>query len=205
MALTRKFLSALGIDEDKAGEIIDAHIETVNALKQERDTYKADAEKLSTVQKELDDLKATTANNENPFEKQFNDLKLEYENYKQEQEAKESTSKKRDAYRTLLKEAGVSEKRIDSVLKVTDLNSIEFGSDGKIKDAKKLSDTIKTEWADFIVTEEKRGAQTSTPLSNNGGKTLTKADIMAIRDGTERRKAIAENPGLFGLPTTTNN
>ena len=57
MALTRKFLSALGIEADKVDEIISAHTETVEALKNERDTFKADAEKLTGVQKELDDLK----------------------------------------------------------------------------------------------------------------------------------------------------
>ena len=58
MALTRKFLSALGIEEAKIDEIISAHADTVNALKEQRDGYKADADKLPTVQRELDDLKA---------------------------------------------------------------------------------------------------------------------------------------------------
>ena len=44
MALTRKFLSALGIEEDKVDEIIKAHTETVDALKEQRDELKADAE-----------------------------------------------------------------------------------------------------------------------------------------------------------------
>ena len=42
MALTRKFLSALGIEEAKIDEIISAHADTVNALKEQRDSYKAD-------------------------------------------------------------------------------------------------------------------------------------------------------------------
>ena len=57
MALTRKFLSALGIEAEKIDEIIDAHTDTVNALKEERDKYKASHEALQGVQKELDDLK----------------------------------------------------------------------------------------------------------------------------------------------------
>ena len=32
MALTRKFLTAMGIEDDKIDEIITAHSETVNAL-----------------------------------------------------------------------------------------------------------------------------------------------------------------------------
>ena len=46
MALTRKFLTALGIEADKVDEIINAHAETVDALKAERDTYKDKAEKF---------------------------------------------------------------------------------------------------------------------------------------------------------------
>ena len=47
MAFTRKFLSALGIEADKVDQIIDAHTEVTDALKSERDKYKADAEKLT--------------------------------------------------------------------------------------------------------------------------------------------------------------
>ena len=52
MAMTRKFLKAMGIEEEKIEQIIEAHTETVNALKEERDKFKGDAEKLPTVQKE---------------------------------------------------------------------------------------------------------------------------------------------------------
>lgn len=44
----------------------------------------------------------------------------------------------------------------------------------------------------------------STPKPDNkggssGGNALTKADIMKIKDASERRKAIAEHPELFGI------
>ena len=35
MALTRKMLRAMGIEDEKADEIIEAHAETVDALKQQ--------------------------------------------------------------------------------------------------------------------------------------------------------------------------
>ena len=58
MAFTRKMLKAMGIEDEKIDQIIDAHSETVDALKADRDTYKEDAAKLAAVQKELDELKA---------------------------------------------------------------------------------------------------------------------------------------------------
>jgi SMC interacting uncharacterized protein involved in chromosome segregation len=179
MALTRKFLSALGIESDKIDEIINAHAETVDALKEERDNYKnykADAEKLPEVQKELDDLKKTVEDGGNVYEKKYNELKetydkekQEYENFKNEVTAKELLSKKDAAYRKLLKESGVSEKRIDSILKVSDLSTLDFDKDNKLKDSDKLMESIKTEWADFIEIKGEKGADNNNPPENNGG------------------------------------
>ena len=53
MALTRKFLAALGIEAEKVDEIITAHAETVDALKAERDEYKANAEAYAGEQKKV--------------------------------------------------------------------------------------------------------------------------------------------------------
>ena len=78
MALSRKFLNALGIESEKQDEIIEQHTVTLNEIKTERDNlkveiekYKEDAEKLSTtekklseVQKELEDLKAEGSKND---------------------------------------------------------------------------------------------------------------------------------------------
>lgn len=205
MALTRKFLSALGIEADKIDEIISAHTETVDGLKEQIANYKADAEKLPTVQKELDDLKkaAEGQDGKNPFEVKYNAIKEEFENYKKDIEQKESKSKIEAAYKALLKEAGVSEKRIDAVLKVSDLEKVKLDKDGKIEGADELKKSIETEWEDFIVKEEVAGANTAKPPKTNNGSKKTKAEIMAITDRTERRKAMMENPEVFGLAPNT--
>lgn len=199
MALTRKMLKAMGIEEEKIDQIIEAHTETVDALKEQRDNYKKDADKLPGVQKELDDLRE--AEGDDGYKDKYEKEHAAFEKYKTEQAEKETDANKRSAYKALLKDAGVSEKRIDTILKVLDLSEIELDDKGKIKNSDKVTEKIKSEWADFIVTDGKRGAETTTPPSNTGGKTMTKEEIMAIKDGTERRKAIAENPQLFGLPT----
>lgn len=62
MALSRKFLAALGIEDAKVDEIIQAHTDTVNGLKDEIEKYKADAEKLPGVQKELKNLSTSRQN-----------------------------------------------------------------------------------------------------------------------------------------------
>jgi len=200
MALTRKFLSALGIEQDKIDEIITAHTETVDALKHERDTYKADAEKLPGVQAELDGLKANAAKDggKDPWKVKYDALKEEFTDYKKDIEAKETTAKKSDAFRALLKEVGIREKRIDAVLRVSDLDSIELDENGAIVDAGKLKKSIAEEWEDFIDTTEQKGVQTVNPPTGKGkGKTMSKDEIMAIRDPVQRQNAIAENLDLF--------
>ena len=56
MALTRGLLKGMGLTDEQIGSIIEAHTETVEGLKTERDRYKTEAEKLPAVQKELDGL-----------------------------------------------------------------------------------------------------------------------------------------------------
>lgn len=205
MALTRKMLSAMGIDDDKQDEIINAHIEVVNALKEERDGFKEDAKKASKLQKEIDDLNESMKNGErSPYKvkyeakvDEYNDLKKQFDDYKADVSAKELESKKSNAYKELLKESGVSGKRIDSVLRVTDLSKIELDNDGKIKDPDGLKKNIKEEWSDFIVTESKQGANVSNPPANTGGGKKSKEEIMSIKDTAARQQAMLENKELF--------
>lgn len=200
MSLTRKFLSALGIEDDKVDEIINAHTETVNALKEQRDGFKADAEKLPAVQKELDDMKAAAEKNgKDAYKVKYEALKEDFEAYKKEQTEKESRAKKEKAYRELLAEVGISEKRIGSVLKVSDVDAIEFDDEGKVTNADALKKGIGEEWADFVVKKDTVGASTPNPLSSGGKTFKSKDEIYAIKDSKERQQAIADNHELFGI------
>lgn len=201
MALTRKMLKAMSIEDEKIDQIIEAHTETVESLKEARDTFKADAEKLGKVQKELDDLKATLPEDgKDPWKVKYDAIKEEYSNYKADVTAKETKQKKENAFRDLLKEIGVSEKRINTVLKVSDIEKLEFEEDGKVKEADTLKASLKEEWSDFIPTDGTKGAETSTPPASTGNKnTMTKEEIRAIKDPIARHKAMAENPEVVGL------
>ena len=110
MALSRKFLSALGIEADKIDEIIDAHAATVNALKEERDNYKADAERYKDAKKELDrvsnELETIKADSgkEDTYKVKYDALKEDFDNYKNGIEAEKTKTSKTKAYKELLKE-----------------------------------------------------------------------------------------------------
>ena len=123
MALTRKLLKGMGLTEEQVDTIIEAHTETTDGLKKDIEKYKGDAEKLPGVQRELDDLKAA---GDGGYKEKYEKEHKAFEDYKTAQTEKETRQVKETAYRELLKAAGVSEKRIPAILKVTDLNGIEM-------------------------------------------------------------------------------
>lgn len=201
MALSRKMLKAMGIEDEKIDQIIDAHTETVDALKQERDGYRADAEKLPNVQKQLDDMKREQdeSDGKNPWKVKYDAIKEEYGNYKTGVEAEKTKAVKEKAFREFLKGIGVAEKRLDAVVRVSEIDKLEV-EDGKVKDEDgKLAAQLKEEWADFIVTGKDKPETPENPPKNGSGGKLTKQQIMDIKDPAERQKAIAENHELFGF------
>lgn len=191
MALTRKMLKAMGIEDEKIDQIIDAHTETVEGLKQ----YKEDAEKLADVQKELNDLKAK---GDNGLQKKYDEMKAEFEKYKAEVEGAKVLAAKKEAYAEIVKDAGLSEKGAAKALKYTDWDKVELDDKGKVRNSSDHIKSLKEEWAEYVVKEGEKGADTATPPANTGSsKYNSKDEIMKIKDTTERQKAIAENIELF--------
>lgn len=201
MALTRKMLKAMGIEDEKIDEIVDAHAETVDALKKERNKYKEDADKLADIQKKYDDLKKVVDSQEDdPYKEKYDKEHKAFEEYKAGVESERTKANKTKAYKELLKKAGVSDKRIDSILRVTAVDDFELDDDGNIKDADNVVKDIQAEWAEFIEVRDQRGAGTENPPRNTGGSNkLTKADIYKkddhgryILSTAERQKALIE-------------
>ena len=211
MALTRKFLAAMGIEGDKIDQIIEAHTESTDALKADRDKYRQDTESLVDIQEKLKDAEKRAKDAEKKVEEALKNAEENesykekydaehqaFEEYKQEIEAEKLNAKKTDAYKELLKKANVSDKRFDAIVKVTSMDDIEFDENGEVKDSDKLIENIKENWSEFIVKNAEEGVQTPTPPNNTGGNTMTKEEIFNIKDRNERQKAISENHELFG-------
>lgn len=195
MAFTRKFLTTLGIEEEKIEQIIIAHRETVDPIIAERDQFKKDSDNLKTVEKELETLKQS--GEKDSYKVKYDALKDEHEKLKADIKNKEIKQTKEKAYLDLLKEVGISEKRQKSVLRCADLDSLKFDKDGNIEDVDNLKKSIADEWSDFIEKDGSKGANPPTPPTNNGGK-KSKEEIMKIKDPVERQKAISENLSSFG-------
>lgn len=196
MALTRKMLAAMDIPAEKIDEIISAHTETVSAIKEEREALRKEAddnkiykEKFESAEKELNEIKS------GDWEKKFSDLKTEYDGFKKETEEKATKTAKENAYKKLLEKAGISSKRIDSVMRVSKLDDIELDEKGEIKDADKLIEGVKTEWADFISKEGEKGADVSNPPGGDdkGGDKPSRAAELAAKYNADRYGTRKEN------------
>jgi hypothetical protein len=193
MALTnaqvREILSAAGVPTENVAEavqkIMDGHITSVNALREQRDAYKADAEKLPDVQKELDALKAK---GDQDWQKRYEDEHTAFETYKTEIANEKVRAEKVELYRKALKECNVGEKQIGNILKVSgdviDKLSIK---DGQIDDLDVLKQNIQNEWSGFIMKSKDKGAGVDTPPMN-GGDSGAKVESRAAKLAAEYHK-----------------
>ena len=179
MALTRKLLSGMGLNEEQIDTIIEAHTDTVDGLKADVIKYKGDAEKLPGIQAEFDA-------------------------YKKDVAAKEAHAAKEKAFRAILKDANLSEKGIEKAIKYAEWDKIEIEADGKLKGASAHVKAAKEEWSEYVTTTTTTGANTSTPPANNGSAKMTRAEIYKkddkgryVMSTSERQKALAENPDLM--------
>ena len=201
MAITRKLLKGMGLTEEQQDTIIEAHTDTVNGLKADVDRYKADAEKLPGVQKELDDLKGK---GDDGYKEKYESEHKAFEDYKKTVDAEKTTAAKEKAVEAVLKKIGVSEKRLQSVAKLAKadglLDALELNDDGAVKEADKLEKNLKDSYSEYITITSTKGADTPTPPANSGGANLTMADIYKkdekgryVMDYEARLKAIEEN------------
>lgn len=200
MSLTRKMLKAMGIEDEKIDQIIEAHAETTDALKADRDKYKVDAEKLPSVQRELDEAKEELGKKtDDPYKEKYEKEHKEYTEYKKGIEAEQEKAKKKAAYKEILKKANVSEKRMDAILRLTDLDKIELDEEGKVKDADKAVKAVEEEWSEYIVKEDKQGADTETPPDSKGAgdKPLSRA-AQVVAKHNERLYGVKPNPTSKG-------
>lgn len=187
MALTRKMLEALGVEEKAVEQIIDAHIEVVNGLKDKLKVYEEDAGKYAEAKAELDGLK------KEDYKAKYEKERSDFEEYKKSVEAKESRAAKEKVVREFFENKGITGTNLDIAMRgvTAEMAQLEV-VDGKIKDTKILDDLVKGTYSGLVAKIGKKGADTATPPGSSGATPMTKKDIMAIKDTTERQKAWVE-------------
>ena len=141
MALTKEFLSGLGVEGDAAARILSEHGAGLSALNAERDA-------ALSARREAEEHAAGE--------------RAAFDAFRAESERRLAAQEKKSAYRALLQRAGVAERFLDSVLRVTPLDGVPF-SDGTITDAEERLNGNRREWRDFSVHTETSGTVTTAP------------------------------------------
>ena len=185
----------MGLTDEQVDTIIEAHTDTVDGLKADVSKYKADAEKLPGVQKELDDLKAA---GDGGYKEKYEKEHSAFETYKSDVTAKESKAAKEKAVRAYFESKNITGANLDLAMRGCGEEMAALEMDGeKIKDTKSLDALVDGTYKGLVSTTLTKGANPATPPANTGGGAMTKDQIMEIKDRAERRAAIAANINLF--------
>lgn len=197
MSLTRKMLKAMGIEEEKIDQIIEAHTETVDAIKEQREAYRADAEKLPGVQRELDALKNNSGND---YKAKYEKEKKDFQDYKNGIAEKESAAAKEKAARAYFESKGIPADSMGLVIRgaKAEISGLELDGE-KIKDSTALDTLLSGDYKGLIGKTTTKGTDTKTPPNTSGGiksrEEIYKKDDKGryILSTAERQAALAAN------------
>lgn len=179
--------------EEIENRLVALHLGVVDPLKDDLTKYKADAEKLPGVQKQLDDLKAA---GDGGYKEKYEKEHSAFEAFKTDITAKESKAAKERAVRAYFESKKITGANLDLAMRGCgeEMSALELDGE-KIKDTKSLDALVDGTYKSLVSMPAVRldmGARL-----NEGGKPMTKDEIMKITDRTERRAAIAANMDLF--------
>lgn len=175
MSLTRKLLKGMGLTDEQVDTIIEAHTDTVDGLKEQVKTYKADAEKLPNVQKELDDLKSAGdggwEEKAKDFEKKYNDLVAENKN-------KETKAAKESAAKAFFESKGITGNSLEIAMRGSSAEIAALDLDGeKIKDSSALDALVNGTFKALVSTTTTKGANIPNPPITTTNKAYSADDI----------------------------
>lgn len=171
----------------------------VDTLISERDNFKGRAETAEKTLKGFEGKDFDTITKErDEWKKKAEDAEKEYSDKMAEHEKQE-----------LLKEAFADVEFTSEAAKKAIMAQIAEGvsvKNGKLIGFNDLLEDVKKNDASAFVDKEQKNleqnkARFTTPMNNKSGKvgTMTKDEIMAIKDRGERREAMLANKELFGL------
>ena len=191
MALTRKMLKALGIEDDKADQIIEEHVAATDALKAQRDALQGRAEEADSLRRQL-----AEAQDGEDFAAKYDAEHKAFEAYKAEAAEKAANAEKAELYRSLLVEQGVDAKRIPAIMRLADLSKLSVRG-GKLDGADALAESVRSEWGDFIVQTSVEGAQVAHPPVGNSGKTAVTAEAFRKMGARERQRLYQDDRATY--------
>lgn len=193
MALTRSMLKSMNLTEEQINAIIEEHTAAKDSLKSQIKNLEEKYVDYDDLKKDYEKLSADVK--ENNWKEKYDTINQEFDEYKKEVKKNHQNDIKKELYKDLLIENGVSEKQISSILEVTKFDEIELDENGKLADVEALNDNIHSKWDGFIVKNSFSGVNAENPPENNSG--TSKNDIMKIKDTAKRQQEIANHLELF--------
>lgn len=191
--MKREFLRGLGIDEEHIPKILDEHHDSLKEYKDSaskvtdlEDQLNTANEELSNRDKQIEELKSSTTDNE-ALQKQLDDYKANNDKY-------EETLSKVKLESAIKLAVAKDANDANDVLALLDKEGLELDGDT----VKGLDDklTALRENKPYLF-EQTKGKTGRTPIDGNPPQSLSREQIMGIKDPQERQKAIRENMQLF--------
>lgn len=192
--LSRKFLEALGLNENQIASIVERHSEVLEDIKKERDDYKTKAESADEIARERDRLK-------NDLEKAGDASKVqaEFDAYKNQVNKEKENQAKLSAVKSALKAAGVQrEEMADLLMGKIDLDKVEMDGEN-LKNGESIINPLKSTYAGCFGTTTTQGTPPAAPPTGGGKTVMSRTDIFRKENGKyvlstqERQAALAQS------------
>ena len=174
--------------EEIATKLVGLHRTVVDPLKDQLDDakrdatkYKAEADKVPGMQKELDELKGGE-----DWKAKYETEKKAHEDYRTQVAQEAQTAKVKAAYKKLLTDEKISDKAIESILNATDYSKMKLAEDGSLDGVDDLKKNIDTQWGGFKVQERRRGEKVDNPPAGAPGGSDNSVREMASKWHAQR-------------------
>ena len=171
MSLSRTDLKLIGLNDDQIESVIAAHSETVSALKQKYSelearysSVKENADRLPSVQKELDDLRKE-------------DYKGKYDNLFASVEKGKARAAKETAVKAYYEGKNIRGQNLTIAMRGTDLDALQLDDSGNLADTASLDALVDGDFRP-LVTSARRTVSSGGTLSGRTEQTQNTNDVM---------------------------
>ena len=178
MSITRKALVAMGIENEKAEQLLDMHLETVNGLKEVITSLKTENERIPTLSDELKQLKALKEQSDD-YKAKYESEKSEFENFKKKLEIEKTDEAKKKAYRDLLEKNNIRKDKIDLIMRTVKLSDLNLQEDNTLENSEELNKSILKDWSDFVEHTAVKGTNAANPPVSSV-RSFTREDIRGM-------------------------
>ena len=171
MSLSRTDLKLIGLNDDQIESVIAAHSETVSALKQKYSeleakysSVKENADRLPSVQKELDDLRKE-------------DYKGKYDNLFASVEKGKARAAKETAVKAYYEGKNIRGQNLTIAMRGTDFDALQLDESGNLADTASLDALVDGDFRP-LVTSARRTVSSGGTLAGHAEQTQNPNDTM---------------------------